>query len=260
MQNEIHPTAIISDSAKLGQGNKVGPFVVVEDGVEIGDNNELMQGVCLKRGTRLGNGNRVHEHAVIGGLPQDLGFDTSKQTFVEIGNNNSLREYVTIHRATRDGEATRIGNDCMFMVSVHIGHDCQLGSNIVIAPSSGIGGHVHINDRAFISGGVMVHQRCHIGRQAMIGGNSKITQDVLPFMMTDGNPATVHGLNVVGLKRAGYTASDLKQLKQAYRIIFRSGHKLDDIILQLQGAKLEPLTLLAEFISNAKRGFHRENS
>ena len=215
-----------------------------------------MTGSIVKPGVTVANNNTLHEYAVLGGEPQDLGFN-GHTSFVEIGSGNVFRESVTVHRSKTEGETTRLGNDNFLMANVHIGHDCQLGNNVVIAPSSGLGGFVSVDDKAFISGGVMVHQFVNIGRFAMIGGNSKITQDVLPFMTTDGNPAEVHGLNIVGLRRAGFDRTMLSELKQAYRILFAGNDKLENKLEQLKGLSGEAVAHLIEFINRAKRGFHR---
>ena len=259
MSNAIHSTAIVSPKASLGSGNSIGPFVVIEDDVIIGNDNRIAAHAVLKQKTRIGNDNSLAEHVVLGGLPQDLSF-SERLTFVELGNGNVLREGVTVNRATKENEATRLGDDNYLMALVHIGHDCQLGDRIVIAPSSGMGGHVHIADRAFISGGVMVHQFVHIGRFAMIGGNTKITQDTLPFMMTDGNPAIVRGLNMVGLKRAGFKLEEIRSLKQAYQTLFRSPHSLEDKLEQIKTLANNYTDELAQFISASRRGFHRDKA
>lgn len=258
--NEIHSTAIVSDKADLGDNNIIGPYVIIEDDVQMGDNNNLAAHSVLKKYTRLGQSNTLAEHVVLGGLPQDLGFDEDRLTFVELGDGNTLRESVTINRATKDEGATRLGNDNYLMTQVHIGHDCQLANNIIIAPSSGIGGHVTIADRAFISGGVMVHQFGQIGRYAMLGGNSKITQDCLPYMMTDGVPATVHGLNIVGLKRAGFKMDTIKALKEAYRLLFRVSLPLEEKLQEIETIGDEHTQFLVDFINESKRGFHRDKS
>ena len=255
--NEIHPTAIVSDKAQLGKGNRIGPYALIEDDVQLGDNNEIAAHVVLKKYTRLGNDNYLAEHVVLAGLPQDLGFK-DKPSYVELGDGNTLREGVTINRATKDDSATRLGDHNYLMALVHVGHDCQLGNNIIIAPSSGIGGHVHIADKAFISGGVMVHQFVRIGSYAMIGGNTKITQDTLPYMITDGAPATVHGLNLVGLKRAGFKLEMIKALKEAYRVLFRSPLSLDEKLKQIAAIDNEHTKALVNFIQASKRSFHRD--
>lgn len=260
MINKIHPTALISDNASLGKGNDIGAFVIIEDDVVLGDNNVVMSGAVLKSGTRLGNENKIHEHAVIGGLPQDLGFDPSTQSYVEIGHKNIIREFVTIHRASQKNKATKLGNENYLMTQVHLGHDCQLENNVIIAPSTGLGGFVTVEDGAFISGGVMVHQFVHIGSLAMLGGNAKITQDVLPYMMADGNPAYISGLNKVGLRRAGFKIDDMKALKKAYQLVFNNETKLDERLTQLSKLSHSSAEHLLSFIQASKRGFHRDKA
>lgn len=259
MSNSIHPTAIVSPRAEIGEGNNIGPFVHIHDNVRIGNNNQLLTGSVIKPGVSIENDNSLHEYSVLGGEPQDLGFN-GHTSFVEVGSNNVFRESVTVHRSKTEGEITRVGNENFLMANVHIGHDCQLANNVVIAPSSGLGGFVTVGDKAFISGGVMVHQFVNIGRFAMIGGNSKITQDVLPFMITDGNPAYVHGLNIVGLRRGGFDRAMLSELKQAYRILFGSNDKLENKLGKLTDLSGDAAAYLVEFISAAKRGFHRGKS
>lgn len=260
MSNLIHPTALVSDKAILGKGNTVGAFVIIEDNVVIGDNNTLLSSVVLKSGTRLGNENKLHEQAVIGGLPQDLGFDTDTISHVEMGNQNVIREFVTIHRASKENSATKLGNNNYLMAQVHLGHDVVLANNVIIAPSTGLGGFVTVEDRAFISGGVMVHQFVHIGSFAMLGGNAKITQDALPYMITDGNPARVSGLNKVGLRRAGFKLDDMKMLKKAYHILFNSELTLDERLSRLSDLNHENTNHLISFIQASKRGFHRDKA
>ncbi|MDR9435969.1 MAG: acyl-ACP--UDP-N-acetylglucosamine O-acyltransferase [Thiohalophilus sp.] len=258
MSNTIHPTAVVSDQAQLGSGNQVGPFVVIHDDVILGDNNVLHSGVVVHSGSRIGHANRIHEYAVIGGLPQDLGFDPATSSYVTLGDENVLREAVIIHRASVANEHTRLGNHNYLMNGAHLGHDCVLGNHVVIAPYAALGGFVSVADRAFISGGVMIHQFARVGELAMIGGNSKITRDVLPFLITDGMPGRVRGLNVVGLRRAGYPAPDLRALKQAYRILFRGEADLAASLEQLQSLGTDSTSRLAAFIEGSKRGFHRD--
>ncbi len=260
MSNTIHPTALVSDKALLGKGNEIGAFVVIEDDVVLGDENILFSGVVLKSGTVLGNENKIHEHAVIGGLPQDLGFDAATPSLVKIGDKNILREFVTIHRASQENEATKLGNENYLMTQVHLAHDCELENNVIIAPSTGLGGFVTVEDKAFISGGVMVHQFVHIGSLAMLGGNAKVTQDVLPFMMADGNPAHISGLNKVGLRRAGFKVDDMKVLKKAYQLLFNNDSKLEQRLNQLSKLDHASAQHLASFIQASKRGFHRDKA
>ncbi len=258
MSNTIHPTAIVSPAAQLGENNQIGPFVVIEDDVQLGNGNSLLAGVVLKKGTRLGDDNTIHEYTVLGGLPQDLGF-REMPSYVEIGNKNVIREYVSINRASQEEAATRLGDNNYLMTQVHLGHDCELADNVIVAPGSGLGGFVHVAERAFISGGVMVHQFVHIGTLAMVGGNAKITRNVLPYMITDGVPAEVRGLNLVGLRRAGFQREEMRELKQAYQLIHRSGLPLEEILNRLQEAPGGCSRHLAEFIAGSARGFHRES-
>jgi len=253
----IHPNAIISSQATIGHNNQIGNNVTIEGNVVLGNNNIIMNGAVIKSGTRIGDYNCVHEYAVVGGLPQDISFDARTISHVEIGDHNILREYVTINRATREHQATRLANHNYLMTNSHIAHDCQLANHIIIAPAAALGGHVHVDDRAFISGGVMIHQFVHIGSLAMIGGNSKVTKNALPMMITDGNPASLRGLNIVGLKRNGYTSENIRMLKQIYRLINQPGAILENTLNDLR-LKDHPLCdIYATFIETSKRGFHR---
>lgn len=255
MPNTIDPTAVVSAQARLGTDNVIGPYVVIEDDVVIGNNNRIAAHCVIKTRSRIGDGNVLHEHVVFGGPPQDKGF-VEKETWALLGNGNTLREFVTINRGSKEG-ATRLGNGNYLMVSVHVGHDCLLGDDIVIAPGSGLGGHVRVANRAFISGGVMVHQFVRIGSLAMIGGNSKITQDVLPFMITDGAPAAVRGLNTVGLRRAGLTGAERAALKRAFHVLFDAHRPPVEIAADLRALATAHTEQLAEFILVSRRGFHR---
>ena len=257
MSNHIHPTALVDPAARLGRDNRIGPYAVVEAGTELGDGNVVESHAVIRAGTRLGHRNRVHEHAVLGGPPQDLSFDPATASGVSIGSDNVFREHVTVHRATRAGTDTVIGDGNFLMNGAHVAHDCRLGNGVVIAPYAGLGGHVEVADRAFVSGGVMVHQFTRIGTLAMLGGNSKITRDALPFMITDGVPGRVRGLNVVGLRRAGFSAADLRALKQAYRVLFAGVRPLEERLAALRAMDSEHAARLAEFIAGSQRGFHR---
>lgn len=258
MTSRIDPAARIAEGARLGEGNEIGPYAVIEEGTSIGDGNRILAGAVIKAGTRLGNRNVVHEHAVLGGDPQDLKFDPRQQTTLVVGDENVFREQVTVNRGSRPGGGTVLGNGNFLMATAHVGHDCHIGDRSVVVTSAGLGGHVHVEDRAFVSGGVMVHQFVRIGTLAMIGGNAKVTQDCLPYMITDGVPARVRGLNLVGLKRAGADAAALAELKQAYRILFRRGLRLEQILEALDALQGPHARHLAGFVRGSQRGFHRE--
>jgi UDP-N-acetylglucosamine acyltransferase len=256
LSNQVHKLACVSPDAELGNDNVIGPFAVIEAGAVLGNQNQVAAHAVIKSHTRLEDANQVFEHAVLGGLPQDLGFDQSA-TYVQIGSHNVFRESVTIHRATQAGAATIIGNHCYLMAYTHFAHDCVVGDHVILANAANVGGHVHVGDRAFLAGGVMVHQFCHIGHNAMIGGNAKITQDVLPYMLVDGNPARVRGLNLVGLKRAGFSRDDMRALKSAYRSLFTETHSLEQQQAALAADPNPHVQHLLACIQASKRGFHR---
>ncbi len=253
---DIHPSALVDADAQLGAGVAVGPYAVVEGGTTIGDGTRLRAHAVVRRGTRLGAGNTVHEGAVLGGEPQDLGF-VDVPTALVVGDGNRIRECVTLHRASKAGGATRIGSECFLMAYSHVAHDCRLGDRVILANNVALAGHVTIGDRAFLSGGVVVHQFCRIGRLAMIGGNSKVVQDCLPFVITDGVPGRARGLNVVGLKRAGITASQLRPLKEAYRLLLRSALPLETALGKMAGLEDPLADELVQFVRSSTRGFHR---
>jgi len=253
---DIHSTAIVSSEARLGDDVVVGPYAVIEGDTEIGARTRIHALAVVRRYTRLGAGNAVHEGAVLGGEPQDLGF-TEAATSLQIGDGNRIRECVTINRASKPGEATLVGSECFLMAYSHVAHDCRLGDRVILANNVALAGHVTIGDRAFLSGGVVVHQFCRIGRLAMIGGNSKVVQDCLPFVTTDGVPGQARGLNVVGLRRAGVGASQLRTLKEAYRLLLRSALPLEGALSKLAALQDPLVDELAAFVRGSKRGFHR---
>ena len=253
----IHPTAIISEGARVGRDVKIGPYAVVEDETEIGEGSEIRAHAIIKRFTTLGRGNIVYEGAVLGGEPQDLGFEDC-ESYLRIGANNRIREGATMHRGTAPGSATVVGSDCFIMATAHVAHNCVLGDRVIIANNVALAGYVDIEDRVFISGGVVVHQFCRIGRLAMIGGNSKIVQDCLPFVTTDGVPGRARGLNITGLRRAGLKSSEVQKLKDAYRSLLRSGLALEEALARLADSRDPFVEHLANFIRTSKRGFSHE--
>ncbi len=254
---DIHPTALIAARARLGSAVRVGAYAVIEEETEIGDGCEIRAHAVIKRFTSLGEGNIVYEHAVIGGEPQDVSYQDC-ESFVRIGARNRLREGVTIHRGTQPGSQTVIGSDCFLMAYAHIAHNCRLGDRVIIANNVALAGHLDIADRAFLSGGVVAHQFCQIGRLAMIGGNSKIVQDCLPFVITDGVPGRASGLNIVGLKRAGIKASEVQRLKQAYRLLLRSGLPLAEALARMAEIESPLVAEWIDFIGKSQRGFCHE--
>jgi UDP-N-acetylglucosamine acyltransferase len=258
----VHPTAIVSPDARLGRDVAVGPFAVIEEGAVIGDGCEIRAHAVVKRFTSLGTGNRVHEGAVLGGEPQDLSF-RDLETNLRIGDRNVIREGVTIHRSTKEGGATVVGSDCFLMAYVHVAHDNRIGDRVILANNVMLAGHVEVAERAFLGGGSGVHQFCRVGRLAMVGGNAKVVQDCLPFVVTDGHPARARGLNLVGLRRAGVQAPQVLALKEACRLLLRAGLPLQ-AALEAMAALADPLVdELAAFVRESKRGFahaHRGGS
>ena len=246
---DIHPTAIVSPDAVLGEGTVIGPYAVIHANVEIGANNRVGPHAVIHAGVRMGADNHVHAHAVIGDLPQDISFDPSTETRVEIGDGNTLRENVTIHRATAPGAATRVGSNCFLMVAVHIAHDCTVGDNVIMTNNAGLSGHVEIENNAVLGAYAVVHQFCRIGRNTMLAGFIPIRKDVLPYTMVAGNPSKHYRLNTVGLRRAGIRGERYRALEQAYRAV-RSGDKQ---LLNVDST--EDVEYLREWLSReSKRG------
>lgn len=232
----IHPTAIIENDVEIGPDCEIGPYAVI------------------KQFTRIGARNRIFEHAVIGGEPQDLKFK-GERSFLEIGDDNVIREFCTLHRANGEGEITRIGSRNFFMVGVHIAHNCTIGNDNILANEVALAGHITLEDHVFISNNVGAHQFVRMGRYAMVGGKSKIVQDVLPFFITDGNPARVRGINSVGLRRAGFSEQARRALKDAYRALFRTALPVSEVLDQLGVSDDENVRHLVSFIRGSQRGF-----
>ena len=250
----VHPSAVVSPLASLGSGVVIGPLAVIEGDTTIGDGCEIRAHAVVKRFTTLGAGNRVHEGAVLGGEPQDLAFG-GDETRLVIGDRNVIREGVTIHRSTRPGGATLVASDCFLMAYVHVAHDNRIGDRAILVNNVMLAGHVEIGERAFLGGGAGVHQFCRVGRLAMVGGNARVVQDCLPFVISDGHPARARGLNVVGLRRAGITAAQLRTLHEAYRLLLRSGLHLEPALARL-AALADPLVdEWIAFVRSSKRGF-----
>lgn len=218
---KIHPTATVDPSAQIDDDVEIGPYSVVGEEANLGSGTRLRPHVVIEPYVTIGRGCDVFSGAVLGGIPQDRKFHGEK-SYLRIGDNNIIREHVTIHRAAGPGEDTTIGDNNLIMAYCHIGHNCMLGNGITMASFTGISGHVLIEDQANFGGHVGVHQFVRVGRLAMIGGISKVVQDVPPFMMADGRPCEVVGLNVRGLRRSLVSAQTRADLKQAYKILYRS--------------------------------------
>lgn len=229
----IHPTAVIHPDAQLHPTVRVAPYAVIGAGVKIGAHTNIGSHVVIEGLTEIGEHNSIFPGAAIGLEPQDLKYKGAA-SWVKIGDRNRLREYVTINRATEEGKATVIGNDNLLMAYAHVAHNCIIENEVIIANNVAMAGHVQIESMAVISGVLGIHQFVHIGRMAMVGGMSRISRDVPPYMLVEGNPAKVRSLNLVGLKRRGFTPSDFRQLKKAFRILYSDNLALLQAIEQLE--------------------------
>ena len=234
----------------------IHPTAIVEDNVEIGPDCEIGAYAVIKRFTRLGARNRVFEHAVVGGEPQDVKF-RGEQSYLEIGDDNQIREFCTLHRASGEDETTLIGSRNFFMIGCHVAHNCVIGNDNIFANEVALAGHIIVEDQVFVSNNVGAHQFVRFGRNAMVGGKSKIVQDVLPFFTTDGNPARLRGLNSVGLQRAGFSEAARRALKDAYRRLFRSDVPIEETLRELDQLDDQNIAHLISFIRASKRGFTR---
>lgn len=255
MTTLIHPTAVVHAGAQLHPTVKVGPYAVIGEQVTIGPGTEIGAHVVIDGQTTIGAQNRIFPGAAIGLESQDLKYDGSMSQVV-IGDNNLIREYVTINRATKAGAATLVGNSCLLMAYSHVAHNCVVEDHVIIANSVALAGHVYVESGARISGMVGVHQFVRIGRLVMIGGLSRIDRDVPPFTLVNGNPAQVRGLNQVGLQRAGLTADPqaYRELKQAYRLVYRSGESLSTAVEKLsQGGDNDLVRHFSEFLRAAQQ-------
>ncbi len=258
----IHPTAIIDKRVEMGKGNEIGPFVVIEGKVEIGNNNRIGPGTIITGNTKIGNHNTIHGHVYIGNEPQDLSYN-GDETGVVIGNCNTFREYSNVHRGTKKDSTTAIGDDNYFMISVHIAHNCRVGNHVIMVNNATLAGYCEVNDFAFISGYVLVHQFVRIGGYSIISIGTVITQDIPPYMMISGSPAAVRGLNVVGLRRNGFSTERRALIKRAFKLLYRSGysfsHSVDEIKKiaaehDISSESIEDLKRLIRFIDDSRRG------
>ncbi len=250
----IHPSAIISPKAQIGAGCEIGPFCVIGENVALGVNCVLHSHVVIDGCTTLGKENEIFPFASIGLQTQDLKW-SGGVTRVEIGDHNTFREYVTVHSATSDGDATRIGSRNHILAYSHIAHDCILGDHIIMSNCATLAGHVTVEDHAVISISA-VHQFCRVGKFSLIGGCSKVVQDVLPFMIVDGNPAETRTINKIGLERNGFSDEAQTALRHAYKIFFREGLTVPNALAKIEAElpALPEIKHLVEFVRTSERG------
>jgi UDP-N-acetylglucosamine acyltransferase len=251
----IHPTAIISHDAEIAEDVEIGAFAIVGEGCTIGAGCVIAPRATLERNVTLGKSVKVGIGTVLGGAPQDLKY-AGEETTVEIDDGTVIREFATINRGTAHSFKTTVGKNCLLMSYVHIGHDCRIGDNVILSNVVQLAGHVAIEDRAILSGLSAVHQFARIGRHSFIGGMSRVSKDIPPFLKAVGNPVKLYGLNTIGLQRSGMPEATILELKRAYRLLFRSDLNITQAIERAQN-DLEPLPEVQElirFVEGSERG------
>jgi UDP-N-acetylglucosamine acyltransferase len=256
----ISPLAVVSSEAQIGDNVEIGPFCLIESGVTIGRGCKLASRVVIKSGVTVGENNQFAEGSVIGGTPQHI---SAPSPFgqIRIGDGNVFREHTTIHRSLKEQGTTVIGNENYLMVNAHVAHDCVIGNNNILVNNVMLGGHVSIGNRAVLGGAAAIHQNCRVGSLAMVGGQAHVTQDIPPFMMVDGLTGLIVGLNLVGLRRSGRTAEDMKTLKGAYFTLYRKGLTWKEVLQFFQADySMGPVAELSEFLQSTKRGITRERA
>jgi UDP-N-acetylglucosamine acyltransferase len=259
MSGSIHATAIVAPDAILGEDVEIGPYCVIGPGVEIGHGTRLGAHATIHCHTKVGAGNVIHAFASIGDAPQDKKYN-GEPTRLEIGDRNVIREFVTLNRGTtKDRGVTAIGNDNLFMSYSHVAHDCIVGNHCVLANCSTLGGHVVLGDWVIMGGFAGVHQFCKVGAHAFLANNAAVTRDVPPYVMAVGGPAKPHSINAEGLKRRGFSPQQIRNLRNAYRTLYRSGLRLEDAVERLiEAARDQPeVQLLVDFIPQSTRSLVR---
>ncbi len=253
--NQIHPLAYVHPEAQLGDNNFIGPFCYIDRDVVIGDNNVFQNSVTINQGARIGNGNEVFPGASLSTKPQDLKFK-GEVTTCQIGDNNSIRENVTISRGTASKGTTIVGSNNLLMENMHIAHDCVVGNGCIIGNSTKFAGEVVVDDFAIISAVVLCHQFCHIGSYVMIQGGSRFSQDIPPYIIAGKEPIRYAGINLIGLRRRGFSAETIQNIHEAYRIIYQGNLTRADAIRQIK--EVLPLTpeiqYIIDFVENSQRG------
>jgi UDP-N-acetylglucosamine acyltransferase len=262
----IHPTALVDPKAELDESVAVGAYALIGAGVTIGAGTEVGAQCVIEGPTVIGRDNRIHAHAVLGGAPQDMKY-RGEPTALHIGDRNTIREFCTFNRGTvQDVGITRLGDDNWVMAYVHLAHDVQVGSHAILANNATLAGHVHVGDWVIVGGLTGIHQFCHVGAHAMTGFQSHVSQDVPPFMMVSGNPLGVHGFNVEGLRRRGFSRERIAQVKQIHRLLYRDGLTLEQARQRIEalqpGEAADPLAqadvrLVLDFLASSTRGIAR---
>ena len=250
---KIHPTAIVDPAAHIGANVEIGPFSVIGSNAVIGDRTVIQSHVVIEGDVVIGAGNFIGHGTIIGAPPQDLSFSPERKTKIEIGNENVIREYCTIHRGSAEGSITKIGDNNFLMVGVHVGHNCEISNNVIIANNCLLAGHVLVDDQAFLGGGSTFHQNMHVGRLVMVQGSSAFGKDLPPFTIA-AERNSIFGVNVVGLKRAGFSAKDREEIKDAFKLLYASGLNISQALEKAATINFgAPAREFFEFVTNAKK-------
>jgi UDP-N-acetylglucosamine acyltransferase len=252
---KVHPTAIVDACAQIGADVDIGPFSTIGPDATIGEKTIVQSHVVIEGEVAIGSGNFIGHGAIIGAPPQDVSFSPDRKTRVEIGNDNIIREYCTIHRGSPEGSATKMGNKNFLMAGAHVGHNCLIGNDVIIANNCLLAGHVRVDDGAFLGGGSTFHQHMHVGRLVMVQGSSAFGKDLPPFVIA-AERNSVFGVNVVGLRRAGFSAKDRDEIKAAFKLIYLSGLNLTQALEKAATMNCgAPAREFLDFVANAtKRG------
>ena len=255
----IHPTAVVHPKAVIAEGVEIGPYTVIGEHVSIGRDTKVASHVLIEGWTTIGERNQIYSFSSIGTPPQDISY-RNEETFLTIGDDNIIREFATVHRATTKADRkTEIGNKNFLMAYIHVAHDCKLGNHIIMANNAAFGGHVTVGDHAVLGAIVGIHQFVRIGAYAMLGGQSAIVLDVPPYVNATGNRAQLYGLNLIGLKRKGFSDAVINDLKKAYKTIFRSGLTLEAALQKVveDFPDSKEVTYFVDFMRHSKRGVTR---
>lgn len=255
MSTQIHPTALVGAKAEIADDVVIGPYSIIEDDVVVGTGTQIGPHVYCANGARIGKDCRIHNGAVVATVPQDLKFKNERTTF-EIGDATTIREFCTLNRGTAEHMKSTVGTNCLLMAYVHVAHDCTIGNNVILANGVQMGGHVTIEDWAIVGGLTAIHQFVSIGQQTMVGGHFRVPKDVPPYILAGGAPLTYEGLNVVGLRRRGFSPQSLDSLSQAFHLLYLSKLNVSQAVTRIkQELALTPeIASLLTFIEQSKRG------
>ncbi len=257
-ETQIHPMACVDPAADIGEGVEIGPFAVIESDVVIGAGSRIAAHAIVHSGTRMGRDNHIYPGAFMGGDSQDLKW-RGEEAYLILGDRNIIREGATLNRATGAGCATRLGDDNLIMAYAHVAHNCVIGNHVVMANAATLAGWVTVEDWAIIGGLTPIHQFCRLGQHCIVGGKAKVTRDIPPFMLADGQPAKPYGLNVRGMKRRGFSPEVISALKRAYRVLYRSHFLLHEAVAHLKRemSDVTEVVTLVRFIEETERGIIR---